>query len=86
MVIAGDRDEFFTVEEVTELYHLLPKGEMAIIPCSGHAIFQSPDKSTLLHVYYCVPETTSGKTLTKSQYLLSEDISDLVSVTIDSTY
>ncbi|WP_264821996.1 alpha/beta fold hydrolase [Escherichia fergusonii] len=50
MVIAGDRDEFFTVEEVTELYHLLPKGEMAIIPGSGHAIFQSPDKSTLFYM------------------------------------
>ncbi len=44
LVLDGDRDEFFTVEDVTELYRLLPQAEIAFIPGSGHVIFQMPEK------------------------------------------
>ncbi|EDJ4263486.1 alpha/beta hydrolase [Salmonella enterica] len=49
LLLDGDRDEFFTVEEVTELYRLLPQAEMTLIPGSGHAIFQTPGKTPLFY-------------------------------------
>lgn len=49
LVLDGDRDEFFTVEDVTELYRLLPQAEIAFIPGSGHAIFQMPGKAPLFY-------------------------------------
>lgn len=49
LLLDGDRDEFFTVEEVAELYRRLPQAEMAIIPGSGHAIFQTPGKAPLFY-------------------------------------
>ncbi|ECG8589393.1 alpha/beta hydrolase [Salmonella enterica subsp. salamae] len=49
LLLDGDRDEFFTVEEVMELYRLLPQAEMAVIPGSGHAIFQTPGKAPLFY-------------------------------------
>ncbi|SUH35040.1 putative hydrolase or acyltransferase [Salmonella enterica subsp. enterica] len=49
LLLDGDRDEFFTVEGVTELYRLLPQAEMTLIPGSGHAIFLTPGKTPLFY-------------------------------------
>ncbi len=36
LLICGDRDEFFSVENMVELYHILPDAELLIVPNAGH--------------------------------------------------
>jgi pimeloyl-ACP methyl ester carboxylesterase len=44
LVAGGDRDEYLTAEHLLEVYRLLPKGRLAVIPGSGHTVFASqPD-------------------------------------------
>ncbi|VEB54334.1 putative hydrolase or acyltransferase [Salmonella enterica subsp. enterica] len=46
LLLDGDRDEFFTVEEVTELYRLLPQAEMTLIPGKRSRHFPDARKNT----------------------------------------
>jgi pimeloyl-ACP methyl ester carboxylesterase len=47
LIVLGDRDEFFAVEEAVELAGLLPNAELAIAPGAYHALFR--DKSELFN-------------------------------------
>lgn len=41
LVLIGDRDELVPVEEATEMYRLLPRAELAVIPGAVHGSFFS---------------------------------------------
>ena len=44
LVMAGDRDEYNTLQGIADTFHLLPKGELAIIPGCGHVVLDcKPD-------------------------------------------
>lgn len=44
LIAGGDHDEYARTEHLVEIYQLLPKGQLAIIPGSGHLVFESqPD-------------------------------------------
>jgi pimeloyl-ACP methyl ester carboxylesterase len=44
LVAAGDQDDYASPEHLVEIYRLLQKGQMAVIPNSGHTVFHSnPD-------------------------------------------
>jgi len=45
LVIAGDKD-FTSIEETAEIYRALPKGQLFIVPGSGHGTFE--DRTTLV--------------------------------------
>jgi pimeloyl-ACP methyl ester carboxylesterase len=45
MVIAGDHD-FASIEETTEIFRGLPKGQLMIVPAAGHGTFR--DRPTLM--------------------------------------
>jgi len=47
LVLMGDRDAFFRVEEALQLARLLPKAELAVAPGASHTFFQ--DKPRLFH-------------------------------------
>jgi pimeloyl-ACP methyl ester carboxylesterase len=36
LVLLGDRDELVSVDEATEMFHLLPRGELAVVPDADH--------------------------------------------------
>ena len=36
LVLNGDRDELVSVEEAAEMFHLLPHGELAVVPGADH--------------------------------------------------
>jgi pimeloyl-ACP methyl ester carboxylesterase len=40
LVLMGDRDEFFRVEEALQLARMLPKAELAVAPGASHTFFQ----------------------------------------------
>lgn len=40
LVILGQNDNFFLPEDALALAHVLPKGEIAIIPGASHAAFR----------------------------------------------
>lgn len=41
LVLNGDRDELVSVEEAAEMFHLLPHGELAVVPGADHGAFFS---------------------------------------------
>lgn len=41
LILLGDRDELVAVEEATEMFHLLPRGELAVVPGADHSAFFS---------------------------------------------
>lgn len=41
LVVLGDRDELVPIEEATEMYRLLPKAELAVVPGAEHGAFFS---------------------------------------------
>ena len=44
LVAAGDRDQYFTLEHLLEVFRLLQRGRVAVIPGSAHLVFDSqPD-------------------------------------------
>jgi len=40
LIAAGDRDVYTKSEHFVEIYHLLPHGELAIVPGCGHTVFK----------------------------------------------
>ena len=38
LVLVGDRDDFCSVEEGCQTYRSLPRGELAVVPDTGHEI------------------------------------------------
>jgi pimeloyl-ACP methyl ester carboxylesterase len=38
LIVAGDRDPYNRTEKVVEIYHLLPQGQLALIPGCGHVV------------------------------------------------
>jgi pimeloyl-ACP methyl ester carboxylesterase len=47
LILSGDRDEFCSVEEAVAAYRALPKGELAILPNTGHVITPSAIAATI---------------------------------------
>lgn len=44
LIAGGDRDAYTKTEHLVEIYRLLPKGQLAVVPHSGHTVFGSkPD-------------------------------------------
>jgi pimeloyl-ACP methyl ester carboxylesterase len=41
LILLGDRDELVSVEEATEMFRLLPRGELAVVPGADHSAFFS---------------------------------------------
>jgi pimeloyl-ACP methyl ester carboxylesterase len=41
LILLGDRDELVSVEEGTEMFRLLPRGELAVVPGADHGAFFS---------------------------------------------
>ena len=41
LVLIGDRDELVPIEEAVEMYRLLPKAELAVVPSAAHGSFFS---------------------------------------------
>ena len=39
LIAAGDQDDYTKPEHFVEIYHLLPHGELAIVPGCGHTVF-----------------------------------------------
>jgi pimeloyl-ACP methyl ester carboxylesterase len=39
LIVVGDRDEFNRIEAFVELYKLLPRGQLAVVPGCGHVVF-----------------------------------------------
>jgi pimeloyl-ACP methyl ester carboxylesterase len=38
LLIAGDRDQYTRADHLVDIYHLLPKGQLAFIPGCGHVV------------------------------------------------
>lgn len=38
LLMVGDRDQFFPVEELVEMYRMLPSAELVILPNSDHGL------------------------------------------------
>ncbi len=53
LIAGGDRDEYTRTEHFVEIFHLLPKGQLAIVPGSGHTVFDTkPDLMLkLIHLF-----------------------------------
>jgi pimeloyl-ACP methyl ester carboxylesterase len=47
LIIAGDHDPYNQTEKFVELYHLLPDGELAIIPGCGHVVLDCKGQFTI---------------------------------------
>jgi pimeloyl-ACP methyl ester carboxylesterase len=47
LILSGDRDQFCSVEEAVTAYRMLPKGELAILPDTGHEITQTAIAATI---------------------------------------
>ena len=47
LILAGDRDDFCSVEEGAAAYRLLPEGELAILPGCGHEITPAAVETTI---------------------------------------
>lgn len=41
LIAGGDRDPYVNTEHFVEIYRLLPQGQLAIVPESGHTVFHS---------------------------------------------
>jgi pimeloyl-ACP methyl ester carboxylesterase len=44
LIAAGDQDIYTKMEHFVEIYHLLPHGELAIVPGCGHTVFKCNPK------------------------------------------
>jgi pimeloyl-ACP methyl ester carboxylesterase len=38
LIMAGDRDQYTRTEHFVDIYHMLPKGQLALIPGCGHVV------------------------------------------------
>jgi pimeloyl-ACP methyl ester carboxylesterase len=47
LIPAGDHDQYNVLAKTVELFQLLPKGELAIIPGCGHVVFVCKGESTI---------------------------------------
>lgn len=47
LILAGDRDQFCTVEEAAIAYRALPRGELCVLPNLGHVITASKIQATI---------------------------------------
>jgi pimeloyl-ACP methyl ester carboxylesterase len=47
LIIAGDHDPYNQTEKFVELYHLLPSGQLAIIPGCGHVVLECKGPFTI---------------------------------------
>ncbi|QNI35518.1 alpha/beta fold hydrolase [Edaphobacter albus] len=50
LIVAGDHDPYNQTAKVVELFHLLPQGELAIIPGCGHVVLDCKEKFTITAV------------------------------------
>lgn len=44
LIMAGDRDDYTRLDHFLEIYHLLPKGQLALIPGCGHVVLDCKPK------------------------------------------
>jgi len=44
LVMAGDRDDYTRLDHFLDIYHLLPKGQLALIPGCGHVVLDCKPK------------------------------------------
>jgi pimeloyl-ACP methyl ester carboxylesterase len=47
LIVAGDRDPYNRTEKVVEIYHLLPQGQLALIPGCGHVVLDCKPQLTI---------------------------------------
>lgn len=47
LIAGGDRDEYVKTEHLVEIYRMLPKGQLAIVPNCPHTVFNSKPKLML---------------------------------------
>jgi pimeloyl-ACP methyl ester carboxylesterase len=47
LILAGDRDYFTKTSHFVDIYHMLQKGELAIVPGCGHVVFQCNPRQTM---------------------------------------
>lgn len=47
LVIAGDRDPYNRTDKLVEIYHLLPQGQLALIPGCGHVVLDCKPHLTI---------------------------------------
>jgi pimeloyl-ACP methyl ester carboxylesterase len=47
LIVAGDRDPYNRTEKVVEIYHLLPQGQLALIPGCGHVVLDCKPHLTI---------------------------------------
>lgn len=50
LILAGDHDPYNQTAKVVELFQLLPRGELAIIPGCGHVVLNCQEKFTIAAV------------------------------------
>jgi pimeloyl-ACP methyl ester carboxylesterase len=50
LIVAGDHDPYNQIARFVELYQLLPKGELAIIPDCGHVVLACKGQFTIAAV------------------------------------
>lgn len=44
LIMAGDRDDYTRLDHFLDIYHLLPKGQLALIPGCGHVVLDCKPK------------------------------------------
>ncbi len=47
LIVAGDRDPYNRTEKIVEIYHLLPQGQLALIPGCGHVVLDCKPHLTI---------------------------------------
>ena len=47
LIIAGDRDPYNQTDKFLEIYHLLPHGQMMVVPGCGHLVLNHESKLTI---------------------------------------
>ncbi len=47
LIVAGDHDPYNQITKSVELFQLLPKGELAIIPACGHVVLECKGQFTI---------------------------------------
>lgn len=50
LIIMGDHDQYNLIPKMAELFHLLPQGEMAVIPGCGHVVLDCKGQFTIAAV------------------------------------
>jgi pimeloyl-ACP methyl ester carboxylesterase len=54
LIVAGDHDPYNQTTKFVELFHLLPDGELAIIPGCGHVVLACKGPFTIAAVGTCL--------------------------------